>query len=176
MTAGVVVWVSGLPSAGKSTLARGLLDDLRARGVAVCSLDGDCVRESLVPAPGYSEQERANFYETLARLAALLAGQGLVVLVPATAHRRAFRERARALAPQFVEVWVDTPLEECRRRDSKGLYAASERGGVAALPGAAAEYEPPVAPDVVARGGSDVAAIAAITSRLLQLARAPAGS
>lgn len=147
---GVVVWLTGLPSSGKSTLAGAVAAVLRGRERVVV-LDGDEVRQALVPPPGYGEVERADFYETLARLAALLARQGHVVLVPATAHRRAFRAHARALAPAFVEVLVDTPLEECRRRDAKGLYAR----GDALLPGLGAAYERPERPEVTVTPGDD---------------------
>lgn len=166
MKPGVVVWVTGLPSAGKSTLAEALLGELRERGGSACLLDGDRVRASLLPAPGYSPEERANFYETLARLAALLASQGLLVIVAATAHRRVFRERARELAPRFIEVWVDTPLDECARRDAKGLYAASQSGEARGLPGSGEGYEAPSQPDVVAHGGNDGSAIAELIARL----------
>ena len=121
MRRGVVVWVTGLPSSGKSTLAR---------------------------------------------LAALLARQGLVILVPASSHRRAYRQAARRLAPRFLEVFVDVPLEECARRDAKGLYALARAGRAPNLPGAGAAYEPPLAPDVTARGGQDRLAIATILARL----------
>jgi adenylylsulfate kinase len=147
--AGVVVWLCGLPSSGKSTLARAAAARLREAGRAALVLDGDEVRGALVPAPGYDERARDAFYDTLARLAALAAAQGLVVLVPATANRRAFRARARAMAPSFVEVWVDTPVEECRRRDAKGLYAAETAG----LPGAGAPFEAPEAAELVVRPG-----------------------
>jgi adenylylsulfate kinase len=129
-------------------------------------LDGDRVRASLVPAPGYSAEERANFYESLARLAALVAEQGLVAVVAATAHRRVFRERARELAPRFVEVWVDTPPEECERRDAKGLYAARKQGEAHGVPGSDEAYEAPSQPDVVAHGGHDAEAIAAVLRRV----------
>lgn len=167
MSQGVVVWITGLPSAGKSTLALAIAAELRASGTSACLLDGDEVRKALAVGLGYGSAERAAFYETLARLAALLAAQGLVVLVPATAHRRAFRERARELAPAYVEVCVATPKEECVLRDNKGLYEAQGGGHVSGLPGADAEYEPPLAPDVVASGGTDSAAIA----RVLQCIR-----
>ena len=88
---GVVVWLTGLPSSGKSTLARRVAATLRAAGRAVALLDGDEVRACLVPSPGYDDAGRGAFYATLARLAALLAHQGLVVLVPATAHRAEYR-------------------------------------------------------------------------------------
>lgn len=140
---GLVVWFTGPPSSGKSTLAAKVTGALH--GARVVTLDGDEVRAALRPVPGYSEAERDAFYETLARLAAVLARQGCVVLVPATAHLRRFRERARALAPAFVEVYVATPPEECRRRDTKGLYARAE----ANLPGASVAYEVPEHPDLV---------------------------
>jgi adenylylsulfate kinase len=160
MNASVVVWITGLPSSGKSTLARQLHAALGARGVPSCVLDGDAVRKSLVPSPGYSTPERKDFYETLARFAALLAAQGLVVLVPATAHLRAYREQARALAPAYVEVFVDTPLAECELRDSKGLYRKSRAGDAPNMPGSSEDYEPPEDPDFTCQGLLDPAALA----------------
>lgn len=140
---GLVVWLTGLPSSGKSTLAGRVAEKLRAQGVAVVVLDSDEVRASLRPVPSYEEAGRDAYYETLARLAALIAVQGCTVLVPATAHRRAYRARARALFPAFLEVWVDTPLAECVRRDAKGLYARARQQGLSSLPGVDAAYEPP---------------------------------
>ncbi|HEU4532908.1 MAG TPA: adenylyl-sulfate kinase, partial [Polyangiaceae bacterium] len=119
---GVVVWVTGLPASGKSTFGRALVEALKAEGRAACLLDGDEVRAALEPKPGYDDAGRDAFYGTLASLASLLSHQGLAVVVAATAHRRAYRERCREIAPAFVEVFVDVPLGECRRRDDKGLY------------------------------------------------------
>lgn len=149
---GVVVWFTGLPSSGKSTLARAVAARLERDNIRAVLLDGDEVRSALRPAPGYDDAARDAFYETLANLAALLASQGHVVLVPATANRRAFRDRARALAARFIEVFVDTSADECRRRDAKGLYAQAASGGAAHLPGAGASYEAPERPEVVAHG------------------------
>jgi adenylylsulfate kinase len=156
---GAVVWVTGLPSSGKSTFARALGDALRARGVPTAVLDGDEVRAALSPAPGYGPAERAAFYATLADLAALLAGQGLVAVVAATGHLRAFRERARARARRYLEVYLEVPAEVCAGRDAKGLWAAARGGEAPELPGAGVAYEPPEAPDVVASGGRDLAAV-----------------
>lgn len=164
MTLGHVAWVSGLPSAGKSTFAGRALASLQESGIPACLLDGDAVRACLVPALGFSPADRAHFYATLANLAALLARQGLVVLVAATAHARAFREQARSVAPAFVEVWVDTPLEECTLRDAKGLYAAARAGSAQGVPGAQEIYEPPLAAEVVAHGGLDDAARSALVT------------
>ncbi len=161
---GVVAWFTGLPSSGKSTLAAEVAGELRLRGIEAVVLDSDELRAALVPKLGYDEQSRASLYGTLARLAALIARQGHVVLVPATAHRRAFRDAARGLAPAYVEIFVDTPLEECRRRDTKGLYAAN----VSAAPGAGLPYERPVAPDHVVHP-DDADAAAVIASKLESL-------
>ena len=159
---GVVVWLTGLPSSGKSTLARAIA---AASEEPALVLDGDEVREALVPRHGYDPDARAAFYETLGRLAALAARQGLCVLVPATASLRAYRERARALAPAFVEVFVDTPPAECEARDAKGLYR--DPVARARLPGLGAPFEPPLAPDLVVRPTDTDAA-----ARVLGLVRA----
>ena len=163
---GAVVWFTGLPASGKSTLAARVAARLRALGRAALVLDGDAVRESMVPRPGYSPAERDAFYETLARLSALLARQGAAVLVAATAPRRAHRAAARSLAPRFVEVFVDVPAEECARRDPKGLWARARAGEVPTHPGAGAPYQPPEAPEVRASGGDDLAAVEAVLARL----------
>ena len=93
---GVVVWMTGKPSSGKSTLARALQARLSSDEVAACVLDGDEVRSAFHPRHGYDPKSRDEYYATLANLAALLARQGLVVMVPATAHLKTFRDRARA--------------------------------------------------------------------------------
>ena len=159
---GVVVWITGLPASGKSTLATRLKEKLEP-GAACCILDSDELRNTLTPSPGYDERGRDDFYTTVAGLAALLAQQGLIVLVAATANRQSCRERARELAPRFLEVFVDVPVEECAERDPKGLYAAAKSGAIGNLPGVRASYEAPAAPDVVAQGGFDQAALERIT-------------
>jgi adenylylsulfate kinase len=163
---GAVVWVTGLPASGKSTLARRLCDRLRRGGVAAALLDGDEVRAALVPSPGYDPAGRAAFYETLGNLALAIAGQGLVAVVAATGHARAFRDRVRARAARFVEVFVDVPEEVCAARDPKGLWARARAGGAPELPGAAVAYEPPLRPEVVARGGEDASAVDAAAALL----------
>jgi adenylylsulfate kinase len=160
---GAVIWFTGLPASGKTTLAKEVHQRLLEQGVACCVLDGDIVRQLIAPLLGYSERARTAFYGVLAGLAGELAGQGLVVLVPATAHREAYRERARRLAPAFLEVWVTTPLEECQRRDDKGLYAAA-RTKPGRLPGVGVPYERPRSAAVAASGGRDRGAADAIVA------------
>jgi len=168
---GIVVWFTGLPSAGKTTLARGVQRTLSERGVLSCVFDSDELRAVLAPTVGYSDGARAEFYRTLAGLGALLARQGLVVLVAATAHRREYRAMARELAPRFVEVWVTTSLDECRKRDDKGLYAAAalEPG---TLPGVDVPYEVPQQAEVSASGGHDAWAIEQILALVAPRAQA----
>jgi adenylylsulfate kinase len=159
---GVVIWFTGLPASGKSTLAQAVRARLLERRTPTCTLDGDVVRGIITPGLGYSDEERGQFYAALAKLAAELAGQGLVVLVPATAHLREYRQNARQLAPRFVEVWLTTPLAECQRRDPKGLYTAA---AVAPdhLPGIGVPYEEPEQAEVSAEGGADLTAIERIS-------------
>jgi adenylylsulfate kinase len=155
---GAVVWLTGLPSSGKSTLARAVQERLRSQGTSACTLDGDSLRAIIAVTLGYSDDDRRQFYAALARLAAELARQGLVVLVPATAHLREYRQAARQLAPRFIEVWVTTPLAECQRRDPKGLYeAAATTPGF--LPGIHVRYEEPEHAEVLANGGEDAGAV-----------------
>jgi adenylylsulfate kinase len=167
---GAIVWFTGLPSSGKSYLARRVQTQLDHEGKACCVLDGDRVRELLRPRPGYSAEERDAFYQTLGGLAVELAEQGLIVLVPATAYRRAYRDRIRARSERFIEVWMTAPLDECRARDDKGLYARFSSGKVQGVPGEDLRYEAPEFPEVSARGGEDEAAMLRILQCLDQSA------
>lgn len=161
---GIVVWLTGLPQSGKSTLARRVRDRIASRRSCVL-LDSDAVRAA-IGETGYGVGDRDAFYRMLAGLAALLAREGHTVVVAATAPRRAYRAAARAASPDFVEVWVRTPLAECEARDGKGLYARARRGDAPDLPGLGAAYETPEAPDLVADGGHDAAALEAIVRRI----------
>lgn len=161
---GSIMWITGFPASGKTTLARSVRTRLQQQQVPCCVLDSDDVRRELVPAPGYDDAGRDSFYRTLANLAAMLARQGLVVLVPATANRRTYRRHARSIAPRYFEVHVETQLNDCAERDPKGLYARVRSGDNIALPGANAPYEAPESPDVRATGGFDLDAVDAMVA------------
>lgn len=158
---GFVLWLTGLPSAGKTSLARELARPLVERGMAAQILDSDELRRVLTPDPTYSNQERDWFYDTLGYIAALLARNGVAVLVAATAPRRRHRQAARQRVERFAEIYVDCPVEVCRSRDAKGLWRRSDAGQITNLPGAGAPYEPPLAPEVRVHTGRLSAAQAA---------------
>ncbi len=144
---GFAVWLTGLPSSGKTSLAWTLQGRLARRGLRAIVLDSDQLRSALTPHPTYSEQERDQFYRTLTSLAAMLTGQGFNVLIAATAPKRRHRGAARAMIGRFAEVYLECPPEVCRQRDPKGLWARADRGEINSLPGAGAAYEEPEAPE-----------------------------
>ncbi|MDQ7030947.1 MAG: adenylyl-sulfate kinase [Ardenticatenia bacterium] len=149
MSPGWVVWITGLPASGKTSLALSLRRRLNELGVSVAVLDSDELRPIFTPNPTFTHEERDRFYAALVELAHLLARYGVNVIVAATANRVAYRRMARRTLPLFAEVWTRCPPDVCRRRDQKGLYTAAERGDITTLPGVGAPYEVPEAADVV---------------------------
>ncbi|MGH3002225.1 MAG: adenylyl-sulfate kinase [Gaiellaceae bacterium] len=148
---GFVIWFTGLPGAGKSTIADALAQQLDDRGVIVDQLDGDVVRTHLSAGLGFSKADRDANVARIGWVASRLARAGAVVVVAAISPYADARRRARELVEQhapFVEVHVATPLEECVRRDPKGLYAQALAGELEDLTGISAPYEIPAAPDL----------------------------
>ncbi len=143
-----VVWLTGLPASGKTTIARLLVRRLRERGITVILLDSDELRGILTPNPTYSEEERDWFYGALAGLAALLYRNGAAVVIAATANRRRYREALRSTVGRFVEVYLKCPLKVCMRRDRKGVYRLALEGKAKTVPGIQAPYEEPLNPDL----------------------------
>lgn len=151
---GGTVWLTGLPSAGKTTIAQILRDlALKERGVVVYLLDGDDLREGLNADLGFEESDRAENVRRLGEVAILLARLGHLCIVsaisPYAASRKAVHERHVTLGLRFLEIYVSTPLELCEARDAKGLYARARRGELASFTGISAPYEPPESPDLV---------------------------
>ena len=141
------VWLTGLSGCGKSAIAGELVRLLHERGCEVSVLESDVMRRQLTPFARYDEADRDFFYGALADIGVALVASGRPVVFDATANRRRYRDSVRERIARFCEVYVDTPLEVCRGRDTKGLYKQG-----AALPGAQAPYEPPLAPEVIVRG------------------------
>ncbi|MBD0669401.1 adenylyl-sulfate kinase [Streptomyces sp. CBMA156] len=149
---GGTVWLTGLPSAGKTTIATGLAGRLRAEGHRVQVLDGDEVRAALSAELGFSKEDRDVNVRRIGYVAALLAEHGVTVLVPVIApyaqSRAAVRELHAARGARYAEVHVATPLEVCADRDVKSLYARQAAGELSGLTGADDPYEVPVDPDL----------------------------
>jgi adenylylsulfate kinase len=162
-----IVWLTGPPAAGKTTIAAALRESLGRSGIASAWLESDALRRILTPEPTYSPEERDRFYAVVADLAALLARQGIPVIVDATAPRRAHRDRLRAQVPDLLEVLVDAPLEVRRSRDPKGLYRRAREGLAPELPGETSPYEAPAGPALVLSGIEPPADNAAALRRLL---------
>ncbi len=146
------LWLTGLPSSGKSTLGRALVERLRP-GRRVQHLDGDVVRRDFFPELGFSKEDRTENVLRIGRLAAMLAAQDVLAVVSVIAPFREVRDQVRAEHEEagltFVEVYVDAPVEICAERDVKGLYAKAERGQVQAMTGVSDVYEAPVRPEVL---------------------------
>lgn len=148
---GFAVWLTGLPSSGKSTLAAALSKQLAARGISAAVLESDVLRRVLTPHPAYSGEERDAFYRAMAYIGKLLTEHGVPVIFDATANRRAYRDCARHEIARFLEVYVDCPLSVCIARDPKGIYKRGQEGATTTVPGLQADYEPPEHPDLVIR-------------------------
>jgi adenylylsulfate kinase len=149
---GGTVWLSGLPSAGKTTIALGLAERLRADGHRVQVLDGDELRAALSTGLGFSKEDRDTNVRRIGYVAELLAIHGVTVLVPVIApyavSRAAVRERHAAQGVAYLEVHVATPVEVCASRDVKGLYAKQAAGDLSGLTGVDDPYEAPINPDL----------------------------
>ncbi|WP_189932566.1 adenylyl-sulfate kinase [Streptomyces sulfonofaciens] len=149
---GATVWLTGLPSAGKTTIAHELAGRLRGDGHRVEVLDGDEVREFLSAGLGFSREDRHTNVQRIGFVAELLASNGVTVLVPVIApytdSREAVRKRHQTQGTPYVEVHVATPVEVCSVRDVKGLYAKQAAGEIAGLTGVDDPYEEPEAPDL----------------------------
>lgn len=174
MCDGFTLWFTGLSGAGKSTIAEQVGIELEQRGVLVDYLDGDVVRTHLSQGLGFSKSDRDTNIERIGWVASRLARAGAVVLVSAISPYEETRRRARELTEEFspfVEVYVDASVEECARRDVKGLYAKAFRGEIAEFTGVSDPYEPPTRPEIVVRTEREEPAesAAAVLARLEEL-------
>ena len=144
-----VIWLTGLSGSGKSTLANALEQKLAAKGRHTMLLDGDNVRFGLNKDLGFSKEDRVENIRRIAEMAKLMNDAGLIVLTSFISPYREDRQAARRIiGDAFIEVYVSTPLEECEKRDVKGLYQAARDGRIAEFTGITSAYEAPRHPEI----------------------------
>jgi adenylylsulfate kinase len=146
-TAAPVLWFTGLSGSGKSTIAVKVHQELLRRGVEVEYIDGDALRE-VFPQTGFTREEREEHLRRTGYMASRLAAHGITVVASFVSPYRESRDFIRKHCPGFVEIYVSTPLEECERRDVKGLYARARRGEIRNFTGIDDPYEPPDHPEL----------------------------
>ncbi len=149
---GFVIWFTGLPGSGKTTIALGVADILRKKGYRVEVIDGDWARRTISLGAGFTREERRIHLHRIAWVARLLARNGVIVLCSFVSPYRDVRRLVREIIEEevpFVEVYVECPLEECIRRDPKGLYKRALRGEIKYFTGVSDPYEPPEKPDII---------------------------
>ena len=148
----MVVWFTGLSSAGKTTLSNALHERLCAMGHRAEHLDGDIIRQHLSKGLGYSREDRNENIRRIGFVAEMLSRHGVIVLVSAISPYREARDQVRARSgDRFVEVYVNAPLKVCEERDPKGLYKQARAGLIHAFTGVDDPYEPPLAAEVECR-------------------------
>ena len=147
-TNGAIVWLTGLSGAGKTTIANRLKDLISQRDLNVEILDGDVIRTNLSQGLGFSKSDRDINIRRVGYVANLLSRNGVIVIVAVISPYRAVRDEVKANIHNFIEVYVNAPIEVCELRDVKGLYAAARDGKIKGFTGVDDPYEVPLNPDV----------------------------
>lgn len=146
---GLTVWLTGLSSAGKTTISRAIYENLWSRGLRVEWLDGDVVRRRLSKDLGYSKEHRDENVRRIGFVAELLTRNGVIVLVSAISPYRAARDEVREAIGSFLEVYVSAPVEVCAKRDVNGIYLMERTGQLHHVTGVDDPYQPPLAAEIV---------------------------
>ena len=147
---GFTLWFTGLSGAGKTTISELVVEELQARGSAIEVLDGDVVRQNLSKGLGFSKEDRDTNIRRVAFVADLLSRNGVPVITAAISPYREIRDEAREqMDGRFIEAYVKASVEECERRDVKGLYAKARAGEIKEFTGVSDPYEPPENPELV---------------------------
>jgi adenylylsulfate kinase len=168
---GFVLWFTGLPCSGKSTLADLLKPEFEKRGRLVDVLDGDVVRTHLTKGLGFSKEDRDTNIRRIGFVAGLIARHGGIAITAAISPYRAIRDEIRATVENFVEVFVNTPLETCIKRDVKGMYKKALAGEMKGFTGVDDPYEAPLTPEITIETVTETAeqSAARILEKLEQL-------
>jgi adenylylsulfate kinase len=150
---GLTIWFTGLSSSGKTTISHAVREKLLHAGYKVEWLDGDAVRQHISKGLGFSKEDRDENIRRIGFVAQLLTRNGVIVLVSAISPYRAVRDEMRALIGNFLEIYVEAPLEVCQKRDIHGIYRRAAAGEIHHVTGLDDPYEPPLSPDAVCHTG-----------------------
>jgi adenylylsulfate kinase len=150
---GLTIWFTGLSSSGKTTISQAVREKLLHAGYKVEWLDGDAVRQRISKGLGFSKEDRDENIRRIGFVAELLTRNGVIVLVSAISPYRAVRDEMRSLIGNFIEVYVEAPLEVCQKRDIHGIYRRAAAGEIHHVTGLDDPYEPPLSPDAVCHTG-----------------------
>jgi adenylylsulfate kinase len=145
---GAVIWLTGLSGAGKTTIAQKLKELIADKRANVEILDGDVIRTSLSKGLGFSKKDRNINVERVGYVSNLLSRNGVIVIVAMVSPYRLARDELKLMTNNFIEVYVNAPLEICESRDVKGLYIAARKGEIEKFTGIDDPYEPPLNPDI----------------------------
>ena len=167
---GLTIWLTGLPSSGKTTLGRSITQQLLDEGEAVELLDGDVIRSMIGRDLGFSRPDREDNLRRISFVAELLARNGITVVVAAISPYSALRREIRDRLSPFLEVFVNAPVAVCEQRDVKGLYRRYRNGEIKGLTGVDDVYEPPASPEVECR--TDIDTVEESADRILAAVRA----
>ena len=149
MGKGVILWLTGLSGAGKTTIARGVEYQLKVRNCLVEVLDGDEIRRHISKELGFTKEDREINIRRIGFVANLLSRNGIVAIVAAISPYQAIRDEIRMMSENFIEVYVDAPLEVCEARDVKGLYAKARSGQIRNFTGIEDPYEAPINSEII---------------------------
>lgn len=166
-----IIWLTGIPASGKTTIALELKKFYEKKGLAVDTLDGDEIRKTLSKDLGFSPEDRKEHNRRVIFVAKILAKNGVTTIIPLISPYRETREYARKEIPNFVEVWVKASVDECKKRDPKGLYTKALAGEIKNLTGLQAPYEEPLNPELVLDTENQTVeqSITQLTSKLKEL-------
>jgi adenylylsulfate kinase len=152
---GLILWLTGLSGSGKTTIANGMMSKLRNRNYLVEILDGDVIRTNLSKGLSFSREDRETNLRRIHFVANLLSRHGVVVIVAAISPYRAIRNEFRSSTKNFIEIYVNAPLELCEERDVKGLYVKARAGEIKAFTGIDDIYEEPLNPHIICYSGEE---------------------
>ncbi len=152
---GFTLWFTGLSGSGKTTLSRALEARFRAHGARIELLDGDVVREHLSKGLGFSKEDRDENVRRIGFVCELLSRNGVIAIAAAISPYRDIREEVRARIPNFVEIYMECPLEVLAERDVKGLYKKALAGEIPRFTGVSDPYEPPTNPEITVNSSSE---------------------